>query len=399
VNGAGNAPDADGATAQRADGLDAPRADDVNAPQAGDRPAPRAVRARYFDGRSSRPQAVRVTREADALLLSIIPPPGGTNASPEAPPIRVAVADVQWPERVRHGARIAHLPGGASLQADDVGAWDDWLDAQGRTDGWVVRAQQSWRGVAAALVLLLAVGTAGYLWGLPLAARAALTVVPERIDALVGEQALASIEGRMLQPSRLPAAEQARLRALFADAARRTWGPAAPAWQLEFRRGKEDETGKSTLGPNALALPGGTMILTDELVELVRDDAAVLGVLGHELGHVRHRHGMRQLLQVSALGAVASVAFGDYGTLISTAPVVLATLGYSRDAEREADEDAVRLLRAAGHSPLAMVRFFEALAPLRAKAGQGGADGFGLAFSSHPADAERIAFFRDAAAR
>ncbi len=367
-------------------------------------PSP-GVRARYFDGRSSRPRPVRVTREQDALVLSDASQEGAGGTRLDAAPVRVRVADVQWPERVRHGARIAHLPGGASLQADDVVAWDAWAGAQGRGDGWVVRAQQSWRGTLLALALLCTVTVAGYLWGLPLAARAAVSVVPQRIDSLIGEQALASLDGRLMQPSRLPAAEQARLRALFAEAAAKTWGTAAPAWRLEFRLGAAGPDGKSALGPNALALPGGTMILTDELVTLVRDDAVVLGVLGHELGHVRHRHGMRQLVQVSALGAVASVAFGDYGTLISTAPVLLATMGYSRDAEREADEDAVRLLRTAGLSPLAMVRFFEALAPLRGGSpsadGADGTDagGLGIAFSSHPADAERIAFFRRAAER
>ena len=91
------------------------------------------------------------------------------------------------------------------------------------------------------------------------------------------------------------------------------------------------------------------------------NDDAVLGVLAHEFGHVRLRHAMRQLVQVSAVGFAVSVAFGDYGTLIGSAPVLLATLGYSRDAEREADAESVRLMRAVGISPRVMVGFFEAI--------------------------------------
>ena len=77
---------------------------------------------------------------------------------------------------------------------------------------------------------------------------------------------------------------------------------------------------------------------------------------------------MRQLVQASAVGFAVSVAFGDYGTLIGSAPVLLATLGYSRDAEREADAEALRLMRAAGIPPRAMVGFFEAIERWRGRA-------------------------------
>jgi Zn-dependent protease with chaperone function len=176
----------------------------------------------------------------------------------------------------------------------------------------------------------------------------------------------------------------------------------APPWKLEFRAARDKD-----LGPNALALPGGTIVLTDELVRLMPvqgkdSDDAVLGVLGHEFGHVRLRHSMRQLVQASAVGFATSVAFGDYGTLIGSAPVLLATLGYSRDAEREADAESVRLMRAVGISPNAMVGFFEAIERWRDQkrsGAKGDADEspIGMAFSTHPATAERIQFFKDAA--
>ncbi|HEV8313585.1 MAG TPA: M48 family metalloprotease, partial [Burkholderiaceae bacterium] len=69
-----------------------------------------------------------------------------------------------------------------------------------------------------------------------------------------------------------------------------------------------------------------------------------------------------------------------------------------RDAEREADAEAVRVLRAAGISPLAMVRFFEAVAQRHGSGKDRERGWLGFAIASHPADAERIRFFRDAAA-
>jgi len=349
------------------------------------------VAAHYFDGRSTR--ARRVMLRVDRATLVLLPEQG-------EPVAAVSLKDVRWPERMRYGARIAQLPGGASLQALDVAAWDAWMRADVRQESLVTQAQQSWRSVLAALVLLAGLLAGVYVWGVPLAARAVVVLVPASLDAVLGEQSLRSIDGRLLEPSRLSTQEQARIRETFARAVRKTHEGAGPAWRLEFRRGKAGEDGKSLIGPNAFALPGGTIVLTDELVELVRDDQVVIGVLGHELGHVLHRHGMRQLVAVSALGAMASIAFGDYGTLITTAPVLIATMGYSRDAEREADAESIRLMKASGISPMVMVKFFEGVRGERARAGQGSdTGGIGIAFSSHPADAERIERFTRAAGR
>jgi Zn-dependent protease with chaperone function len=351
------------------------------------------LEARFFDGRSSRPHAARLQVRGDTLCVL---PAAGDDDNAFAP-LSVPLAQVRWPERTRHGGRLAQLPQGASLQASDVAAWDAWMAQQvGARESYVVRAQQNWRGVALAFALLVAAVGAMYQWGLPALATGVTSMVPQRVDAAIGREALVSLDGQLLAPSRLALAEQERIRTAFAQMVQRAHADddSMPPWRLEFRRGRD-----RTLGPNALALPGGTIILTDELVELMPGDTdAVLGVLAHEFGHVRLRHGMRQLLQASAVGLAASAAFGDYGTLITAAPVLLATLGYSRAAEREADQDSVRLMRTAGISPRAMVAFFEAMQRWRGTHKERDDDVLGIAFSSHPATAERIAFFRDAAA-
>jgi predicted Zn-dependent protease len=132
--------------------------------------------------------------------------------------------------------------------------------------------------------------------------------------------------------------------------------------------------------------------MTDELVKKVNgDESTVVGVLGHELGHLRHRHGMRLLVQASALGALTGVLLGDFTTLLGSVPALLGEASYSREAEREADVESLRVLRAADISPLVMVKFFETLSRVQ---GQDGGVAVPIALSTHPADAERIAFFR-----
>ncbi|HEY1393557.1 MAG TPA: M48 family metallopeptidase [Methylibium sp.] len=343
--------------------------------------------ADYFDGLTAAPRRVRLRIAGPRLLIE------GDGIS-----LAVAVSQVQWPERQRHGARIAHLAGGGSLQACDAASWDAWLRAAGRSDSLAVRLQQSWRGSLLAAALLLALVLAGYRWGLPLAARGVLAWVPASVDRQVGDAALASIDGRWLMASTLPPEQRQRIAAEFERAVALAYPPGGrPAYELQFR--------KSKLGPNAFALPGGTIVLTDEMVRLLdQREEVLMGVLGHELGHVRRRHSMRLFVQATLLGAVSSAAFGDFSGLLAGAPALLGHLDYSRDFEREADDEAIAVLRANGQSPALMVELFEALERQRkAKADKDGGEGLaqrlGIALSTHPADAERMQRFRDAARR
>ena len=63
--------------------------------------------------------------------------------------------------------------------------------------------------------------------------------------------------------------------------------------RIVFRKG-------GRLGPNAFALPGGTIIFTDEMIMLSEHDDELLAVLIHEIGHVVHRNGMRTIIQDSS---------------------------------------------------------------------------------------------------
>jgi Zn-dependent protease with chaperone function len=257
--------------------------------------------------------------------------------------------------------------------------------------------QQSWRSVLGSAVALSALLAVLWIWGIPWAARAAVAAIPTSVDEALGAAALEGLDERWMRPSTLPPAEQARIGAAFERALAALPAASVPPHRLVFR--------KSRIGPNAFALPGGTMVMTDQLVELVGRDATLLtGVLGHELGHLRHRHGMTMLVQATAVGTVSSLVFGDFSGLLAGLPVLLSQASYSRDAEREADAEAVRVLRAAALSPLAMVTFFEKVAEWR-RAGQpdAGRDAdsrstLGIAIATHPADAERIRYFRAAAA-
>ncbi len=397
------------------------------------------LQAEYFDGLSARARPVQLRIAQGHLHIEPEADPANANATAAAgPALRLPLTELRWPERTRHGGRVAHINGGGSVRALDAGAWDAWLRAAGVKESGVVAAQQSWRRTGAAVLLLLVLAAAGFQWGVPWLARAALAALPASADRAIGDAALRSFDAVLLLPSHAPAARQQAVREAFAQAVARTY-PAGrqPVWELRFHTSPRQVTGtaakapkaasapdavnapnppnaanpanlpglpKTRLGPNAFALPGGTIVVTDEMLQLLagRDDV-LLGVLGHELGHVRRRHGMRLLVQATLIGTAASIAWGDFSAVLAAAPALLGQSAYSRDFEREADDDAISLLRANGLSPAVMVELFERLAVSRpAPAGvadKAGAFDLGIALASHPADAERMQRFKAAAAR
>lgn len=336
--------------------------------------------ADYFDGVQAKARSVRVHLAQGQLHIE------GDGVS-----LQVPARQVSWPERQRHGVRQAYLRPQGLLVARDAAQWDRWARANGRGDSWLVGWMQSWHKVVLAFGLLIGVLAALYVWGTPLAARGVLAVCPTAVDEQVGTLVLEQIESRLLKPTTLPEARQAELRQRFAQSVARSYRDRpAPAWTLHFRAAAD-----KTLGPNAFALPGGHIVLTDEMTRLLADRPEVLmGVLGHELGHVEHRHGMRMVIQVGLLSVLATAVVGDFSTVLTAAPVILGQMAYSRDFEHEADRAAARMMRANGVDPGEFAVLFERL-QAASKAGQPAGAGLPIALSTHPPDAERVRRMRE----
>jgi predicted Zn-dependent protease len=117
---------------------------------------------------------------------------------------------------------------------------------------------------------------------------------------------------------------------------------------------------------NAFALPGGPIFITEGLLLLLRTEAEVAGVLGHEIGHVLARHSAehlaKQQLTQGLIGAVV-VGSGDYSAG-QMAQVVgsLINMKYGREDELEADRLGVRIMAEGGYDPRALLRVMEVLA-------------------------------------
>jgi Zn-dependent protease with chaperone function len=235
--------------------------------------------------------------------------------------------------------------------------------------------------------LVVAFCFAIYRFALPVLVEVAIVATPPVVPQLLSRGALASLDQTFFEPTKLSAERQKALTDQFTTIAALARGNGAavqtqaPAYTLNFRGG-------GSIGPNAFALPDGTVVLTDELVELAQDDEMVLGVLAHEIGHVDRRHSLRQLYRAAGVTALIMLIGGDIGSGTEDILIqgsALASLSYSRDAEAEADHYSVELMHKAGHDPAAIARFFELM---RDKLGDKGENDF---LSTHPATPERIA--------
>ncbi len=139
---------------------------------------------------------------------------------------------------------------------------------------------------------------------------------------------------------------------------------------------------------NAVALPGGRVLIFDQLVQEAKSPDELAGVLAHEIGHVRKRHVMQALLRQFGLSILLSGANSDLGGTLGG----VATMGYSRKAEREADAWSRGRLAAADISPAATAAFFGRLRKLDPTAGN---KQLGY-LNSHPDPGEREQAFAKA---
>lgn len=357
-------------------------------------PAAGSVRGRLFDGHLTWGRDVAAWIQAQDLVIAptaeaqAVAGDAGSCDSEASPPTltdarhrRHPLGSLALGERWHDGPYPVGLPDGGTL----------WLDRQDPAQGPFVEALlrgarrtqpaarlwRSWPAVMACLVLLVATIAWVDRHGVGLAARAVLPLVPLSVDEMVGKQLLKSLDSGQLAPSTL-SADDTVLRRRFAQMARDCGQ--GRTFALEFRRMRDEP------GFNAMALPDGTVLLFDGLREVLTEDEA-LAVLGHEIGHVVHRHGMGHLLKSLGLLAVASTVLSDFSSALATTVGAVQFLRHSREAEREADAHARECLARAGLDPRVMVGLWRKFQAERER--RGGAEPPAWV-STHPGLEERL---------
>jgi Zn-dependent protease with chaperone function len=218
---------------------------------------------------------------------------------------------------------------------------------------------------------------------LPAAAAQFAGWMPVHLTQKLDTQVMKQLDADMFKPSKLPEERQ--------DAIEERFAALKLLPMLEQPRAKPRllfrDAGKMV---NAFALPGGTVVITDALVKQYSDDI-ILGILAHEIGHVAHQHGLKNLARSTAVGLFFSIYVGDFSTIAAGVGTFLEVQRYTRENEREADAYAVAVMRENGIDPAVMAEFFRRI---QAKEGSSEPPAF---LNSHPGHEDRVRFFEQQA--
>jgi beta-barrel assembly-enhancing protease len=145
---------------------------------------------------------------------------------------------------------------------------------------------------------------------------------------------------------------------------------------------------------NAFALPGGFIYVNRGVIERADKMDELAGVMGHEIGHVVKRHSVKQMQQQQ--GANIGVALTCVLTHVCDSQASQAAIqvggaavfaSFSRQDEKEADEEGFKNVVRAGISPKGLVTFFQKLMSEE----KGGGSPVDAWFSDHPLTQDRIA--------
>jgi beta-barrel assembly-enhancing protease len=147
---------------------------------------------------------------------------------------------------------------------------------------------------------------------------------------------------------------------------------------------------------NAFSLPGGYVFVNTGLLDFVKNDDELAGVLAHEIAHVDRHHSMKSITRTIGMTAILTVVLNQgqndsyrqelIGRMANVS-LALVQLGFSRQDEYQADRYGVKFMREAGYNKQKLLNFWNRMASMP---GGGKNSRFFEMFSTHPNTPDRI---------
>ncbi len=293
--------------------------------------------------------------------------------------------DIRVGSQLGNTPRSLQFPNGAKCESaahQEINQLQD-LYFQSGFNKYLHVLESRWHYVLIASIAVVMFTWGMIVYGIPALAKTVAYSLPTSVDQKLSEGTLTILDSGLLEPSELSNEIQQRINKKFIDMVE--YSEDDHDFELLFRRG---------LGANAFALPSGLIVVTDELVELSDSDDEVLAVLAHEIGHVVYEHGLRQVLQSSAVALLLTAITGDIGTASGFAaamPIILLETNYSRKFELEADQYALDYMR---DNNIDTVHFANILKKITGDLVEEEKSAFSY-LSTHPATFERIQPFEE----
>ena len=305
-----------------------------------------AFEANYYDGISPLSQRGLVTIADTFLVLDFTDTDENTRQQiPDqiiTKQLRFLIADCHIQAKLGSGKRLIDLPDGSRLETDFQNI-EMYLPEQGHNMFWRVLhyAETHPSVIAISLLMIVLVSVLILRYGVPVMAKYVALATPPTIEKNLGRQTLETLDYKKLgyfEATNVSLEKQKTIQAALEKMCKKT-GECAN-YSLNFRK-------SDLIGANAFALPGGFVVVTDDLVKLAENDDEIVAVLAHELGHVKGRHAFRQMLQGTISGLVIIAITGDVSSIASGLPAFMLNVRYTRDLETEADQYALQSLKKA----------------------------------------------------
>ncbi|MEE9330851.1 MAG: M48 family metallopeptidase [Methylophilaceae bacterium] len=294
--------------------------------------------ADFFDGLSAGSKSAWVEVVGDSLQVKV-----------DRAARTYKLTDIEVQAKLGSAKRIVDFPDGARLEAINISELEAAMPSKTAVFWSMLHYLENNLGwVLVSLVSTIFVGWVFLQHGVPRLAEYVAKATPPSMERRLGEQVLKGLDHQFgyFSPSQMKQQRQAKIKSVLNKLCKVN---DCPQYRLEFRDG-------GVIGANAFALPGGVMVVTDELVALAENDTEIIAVLAHELGHVQQRHAFRQSIQSTLSGLVLAAATGDVSSMASGLPAALMQMRYSRLHELEADGFALSALQKACLPPSAFAK-------------------------------------------
>ncbi|MDX1670355.1 MAG: M48 family metallopeptidase [Limnobacter sp.] len=334
------------------------------------------VQATYYDGQSTRAHRASLSASESGLVIHL-----------QGQTVYLNRDEFDVMEPSGKAPRKILISKGGELEVPQQEGLSVFLSAIKHRDSWVVSMQGNLKWALLSTFFIVFLGVAFYLYGLPVISKTLAHQIPAHTLEQIDENSFGALDERVFKPSRLSASKQQEIRnqfAQFLDRVRLASSPPIPQtlqYRIEFRSLKGV--------PNAMAWPGGTIVLLDDLTKELTDPE-IMAVLAHEVAHVIHRHAAVQLIRSSFIGVAFAFTVGDFSVLGGSVLLGLGDLAMTREMEREADEFSVRAFAAAGEGLEPLLNVHDKL--IKLSKGSGSEDSAWTDyFKSHPSGQARKA--------
>lgn len=276
----------------------------------------------YFNGETSEKKDVSLYY-TDAGQISF----AGLNVEP------VSLSELEISSRIGNTPRYINFPDGSQFETEDNDAIDKMVKdlSNDPLHGLIHKLENAKAFVFFTVATVVLFGWLFVQYGIPYFSKEIANILPEEASHYMGQGVLEVMDKSWFEKSQLSLQKQNGLRELFKSLLKNIEG--SEHYKLEFRLGGKIQA-------NAFALPNGTIVFTDELINLAENDLEIAAIMLHEIGHLKHHHSLRSTIQQFSLAMFVMVITGDVSTsssIVTAIPLMLVESGFSQDMETEAD--------------------------------------------------------------